>query len=431
MHVRCHATSGVPQQQQQTMSTVPPPKPGVRKPPRLDLRAFQSPTSTPTRRWYPTTLIDSHIHLWTREQQENGQIIWPTREGQSNQLTGPHEMGHYAQITQVGIDKFANSKSKFDGVVFVQADNGSKGGWDASIDEVERVCAAALETGTKVIAIVPWAPVHVGPRGLELYLSRLLSQPSLVTYTHKLGYNPIKSFRYLLQDSRRGFFLEREFVRGLAYLGDRGYAFDMTLDSTHEDTRGPLVLDDAIEAVSQARALQETQTRSRFILDHFAKPDLTVDATVPPSAFQTSYISSMFALALLPDVYLKLSALLDSCDEPTVREAFEDFSAGRSTKTKRKGTKYETLTARILTYLEPAIEAFGDSRIVVGSDWPMFRAKTVLASSPGQGNEEEEALAWAFEMQLYLDCLVELGLEGESLDRIFAGNAKDLYAIGS
>jgi len=108
-------------------------------------------------------------------------------------------------------------------------------------------------------------------------------------------------------------------------------------------------------------------TRGSLCSDHFAKPDLTVDSTIPPSAFQTAYISSLFALALLPNVYLKLSALLDSADAPTVKAAFEDYKSGNSTKGKRKGTAYETLASRILTYLEPAIEAFGDSRILVGS----------------------------------------------------------------
>lgn len=63
----------------------------------------------------------------------------------------------------------------------------------------------------------------------------------------------------------------------------------------------------------------------------------------------------------------------------------------------------------------------------------MFRAKLVSASSPSSSetNEirDEESQAWAFEMQLYLDCLVEIGLEGESLDKIFEGNAKEVYRI--
>lgn len=109
--------------------------------------------------------------------------------------------------------------------------------------------------------------MHHGSRALELYLARLLAQPSLVAYAEKLGYSPIKSFRYLLQDSPRGFFLTDEFIDGLDYLGRRGYAFDMTLDVTHEATRGPLILDDALEAISKVRELQkDAQHETKFIL---------------------------------------------------------------------------------------------------------------------------------------------------------------------
>lgn len=253
------------------------------------------------------------------------------------------------------------------------------------------VCASALASGTNAVALVPWAPVQHGSKALELYLSRVLEQPSLQAYEKKLGYSPIKSFRYLLQDSPQGFFLTEKFIDGLDFLGKKGYAFDMTLDVTHKETGGPLILDDAVEAISKVRDLQkETGYETKFILgrsqvsrfcvlflatdsrsscttDHFAKPDLTVDATVPPSAFQTAYISSLFALAFLPNVYLKLSALLDSADVTTVQSAFKDYRDGNSTRGKRKGTAYETLIGRIRNYLEPAIEAFGESRILVGS----------------------------------------------------------------
>lgn len=119
--------------------------------------------------------------------------------------------------------------------------------------------------------------------------------------------------------------------------------------------------------VSRALDRSLAHPSSSLCADHFAKPDLTVDATIPPSAFQTAYISSLFALALLPNVYLKLSALLDSADIPTVQNAFKEYKEGNSTRSKRKGTSYETLLARIRTYLEPAIEAFGEGRILVGS----------------------------------------------------------------
>ncbi|GAA5858060.1 hypothetical protein JCM1840_001023 [Sporobolomyces johnsonii] len=415
--------------------------PPRRPPPKLDFRALQAPPAV-TRRTTPRQLIDSHIHLYTSEQLETGKVAWPKKDGAFAQLSGAHELPHYGRVIAEGIERVAGGKMEFAGVVFVQAEaehddsdeDGSKGGWDAALHEVESVCAAALASDVKLLALVPWAPVHLGSSALELYLPRLLSQPSLVDLTARLGYAPIKSFRYLLQDCPKGFFLTDKFLDGLRYLGDKGYAFDMCLDTTNKDVGGPLVLEDAVEAIAKVREMQKDGEQTRFMLDHFAKPDLTVDSTSPPSAFQTAYTSGLFSLALLPNVHLKLSALLDSANPELVEEAFADFRQGNSTKGKRKNTGYETLMARILAYLEPAIEAFGESRIVVGSDWPMFRAKTVSASSTSPAFDssdpaDEEASAWAFEMQLYLDCLVEMGLEGEALDRIFGENAREFYQL--
>jgi hypothetical protein len=103
-----------------------------------------------------------------------------------------------------------------------------------------------------------------------MYLSRLLAQPSLQAYEKKLGYPPIKSFRYLLQDSPKGFFLTDKFIDGLDFLGKKGFAFDLTLDVTHKETGGPLILDDAVEAISRVRELQkEKGYETKFILGEF------------------------------------------------------------------------------------------------------------------------------------------------------------------
>jgi len=105
------------------MTSVPPLKQSQRRPPKLDLRAFQSPpAASSSRRNYPQALIDSHIHLWTSQQLENGQMVWPTQEVGVKQLSGAHEMESYQKITEQGIKGFANGQSSYGGVVFVQAE---------------------------------------------------------------------------------------------------------------------------------------------------------------------------------------------------------------------------------------------------------------------------------------------------------------------
>ncbi|ORY81740.1 hypothetical protein BCR35DRAFT_303869 [Leucosporidium creatinivorum] len=410
------------------MSAPPPlsaPKSKKRPPPKLPPSAFALPT-LPPKRLHPHSIIDTHIHLWTNDQLESGNVAWPTKS-QFQQLRDEHTLQQYQQVVQGGVERVGPNLA-FEGAVFVQAEakhddedlDGSKGGWDAAIDEIDNVCKAALASSTKILALVPWAPVHLGPTALSSYFTRLTSLPSLAAFTSRSStpnLSPIRSCRYLLQDSPKGFFLTDNFIAGLKWLGEEGIAFDMTLDVTQVEG----VLDDAVECVQRVREGQTTSPNPPNPLPF-----------LPPLPLQTSYISSLFSLSLLSNVTLKLSGLLDSADPELVKRAFQEFREGKM------GRECETLRGRVLTFLEPAVEAFGEERIIVGSDWPMFRAKTISlpspsstsTSSPVARNAQEESQAWAFEMELYRTALLELGLEGESLDRVFSGNAKGFYGIG-
>ncbi|GAA5840204.1 hypothetical protein JCM9279_002309 [Rhodotorula babjevae] len=425
------------------MPAAPPSHPGKRAPPKLDLRAFQG-APTPARRHFPRHVLDTHIHLWTPDQLASGSVKWPVQEGGLPQLAGPHELEAYGAVVVGGIQLVGGGKSEFKGVVFVQAEaehddedvDGSKGGWDAALNEVDSVCSAALDSKVPLLAFVPWAPVHHGRAALALFQSRLLALPSLQTLAERLGYSPVKSFRYLLQDSPPGFFQRDSFIDGLKWLGENGYAFDMTLDVTHEETGRTRVLEDAIDAIERVRDGQDEGKQTVFILDHFAKPPLSADPSYPPAASLTAYIAALYQFALLPNVYLKLSALLDSADRETVAAAFAEFRSGEYRR-KRKDGAYDRLRSRVGAVLEPAVEAFGESRILVGSDWPMFRACTLppTSTSPSAAHcasvdPAAESAAWAFEMQLYLDCLTGIGLEGGALDALFEGNARAAYALG-
>ncbi|GAA5985764.1 hypothetical protein JCM11641_006199 [Rhodosporidiobolus odoratus] len=422
-----------------------PPMQNPRRPPKLDLRGFQAPPSAPTRRTHPSTVIDSHIHLWTQHQLEQRNITWP-KQGAHQQLSGPHEMEGFATVVAEGMRGLGGGKSKWEGVVYVQAEavhddadeDGSKGGWDAALDEVECVCAAALRNpNVKLLALVPWAPVHHGSSALSAYFTRLFALPSLIQLTSTLGYPPVTSVRYLLQSSPRGFFLQPPFIDGLKHLGERGIAFDLTLDVRSENTGGVGVLEDAQEMITRVREGQGPGKETVFIFDHFAKPSLADDAfstssTRPSPPFRTSYISSLQPLSLLPKTYLKLSAFLDFAPPQLVADAFDDYK-----KTdKGRESRYGQLRERILGYLEPALEAWGWERILVGSDWPMFRPLLLPSSqtSPSLSSHSdtvEEGLAWAFGLELYLDCFRQLGLEGEELDGVFARNSRGLYGIGT
>lgn len=138
--------------------------------------------------------------------------------------------------------------------------------WTLLSSSARSVCSAALDSKVPLLALVPWAPVHHGRAALSLFHSRLLALPSLQALAERLGYAPVKSFRYLLQDSPPGFFQRDAFVDGLKWLGEQGYAFDMTLDVTHQETGRSKVLEDAIDAIERVREGQEPGKQTVFIL---------------------------------------------------------------------------------------------------------------------------------------------------------------------
>ncbi|GAA6040938.1 hypothetical protein JCM8097_003197 [Rhodosporidiobolus ruineniae] len=422
-----------------------PNRPGKRAPPKLDLRAFTSAPPAPARRLHPLEALDAHVHLWAPSQLNNGNMGWVKTDAPV-QLSGPHELRDYRRITDEGLKLVGGGKTEWGGVAYVQAEarhddedaDGSKGGWDAALDEVDCVCTAALqEPDAKVVAIVPWAPIHHGSTAVSAYFDRLFAISSLNQLTSSLGYSPIRSVRYLLQESPRGFFLRDGFIDGLKELGKRGMAFDLTLDVRNQETGGVQVLEDAQEMIAKVREGQKEGEETVFILDHFAKPYLTDSEFAQStrlSPFRNAYIDALQSLSLLPHTHLKLSGMLDFAPPELVRGAFEDFKR----KEKGRESQYGALRERVLAYVEPALEAWGVERILVGSDWPMFRPllfpPSAVSPNPSYSHNAtapaDEAAAWAFEVQLYLDCLVQLGLEGEDLDRVFGGNAGRAYRVG-
>ncbi|KAI5481456.1 amidohydrolase family protein [Pseudohyphozyma bogoriensis] len=440
-------------------------KPARRAPPKLPASAFATPT-LPARRTYPSSITDTHVHLFSA----SSTVQWPLRTFQPgrNSLNGDHSFATYSQLTAKAIELELKT-SQLNGFVYVQAEadhgdedtDGSLGGWDDAIKEIDEVCKAQLASPSpKLLGLVPWAPVHHGRTAPSLYLDRLLALPSVQSLG---GRSLIKSFRYLVEESPKGFFTSEPFIDGLKWCGEEGFAFDLTVDASK---RGNEVLEEVMECISKTHLGQAPGQETRFILDHLCKPPIHPMPTTPLSKTDANFITSFFSLSLLPSVTVKLSGLLSVSDPELVKAAFAEFRASRSTRNGedvpeeprtpgwRRGSvasvsgapvavgaekdagapgggeekKGSVLKRRIVSFLEPILEAFGEDRIVIGSDWPMFRPVTI-ASGGGERDLEEEAQAWAFQFGLYRQALVDLGLDGEGLDRVFAENAKTFYAL--
>lgn len=137
--------------------------------------------------------------------------------------------------------------------------------------------------------------------------------------------------RHVVQAEPDGFLDGGAFRRGIAALE----RFDLTYDILIYARQLP-------EATRFAAAFPN----QRFVLDHLGKPDIRGDG------FE-SWRRGITALAALPHVCCKLSGLVTEADW-------------------RRWTP-----AQLRPYLDTALEAFGPSRLMFGSDWPVC---TVAAS---------------------------------------------------
>jgi L-fuconolactonase len=155
---------------------------------------------------------------------------------------------------------------------------------------------------------------------------------------------PLVGIRHQVQDEPDPEWLTRpEVVRGINAVGAAGLVYDLLVKPPQ-----------AAAALDVVRRLPEVS----FVLDHAGKPDIAGGMWEPWATWITD-------LAALPNVAVKLSGL--------VTEARTDWRP-----------------ADVLPYARHVLAAFGPSRTMYGSDWPVC----TLAATPGQVSAlAEEALS--------------------------------------
>lgn len=195
------------------------------------------------------------------------------------------------------------------GQVFVQADCRP----EQSAAEVEWVHRLA-RSGADLLGVVAHAPLHQGI-SCEPELDRLVRTAPLVT-----------GVRRLLQDEPPGFVTDRSLVAGVQLLARHGLAMDLCVRQ-HQ-------LGEVVDLVDQCPNVL-------FVLDHLGKPRVTTD-DFPPWA------ETLTRLAARPNVRCKLSGLMS--EAPPDRRT----------------------TSSLRPWLEHALAAFGPSRVMFGSDWPVL-----------------------------------------------------------
>jgi L-fuconolactonase len=139
-------------------------------------------------------------------------------------------------------------------------------------------------------------------------------------------FEKLRGFRHMAQSEPDDRFLMRpEFVRGIALLREFGFAYDILVY--------PHQLPAAIDLVGEL-------PEQRFVLDHLAKPDLKLKKI-------DSWASQMRQAASHPNLHCKLSGMVTEAD-------WKSWSS-----------------ADLAPYLDVVFEAFGPSRLMFGSDWPV------------------------------------------------------------
>jgi L-fuconolactonase len=159
------------------------------------------------------------------------------------------------------------------------------------------------------------------------------------------GHARLVGLRHIAQDEPDDAFLAREdFCRGVALLAERDLAYDILVF--------PHQLPAAIELVRRF----PYQT---FVLDHLAKPPVRQRQREP-------WASQLRELARSHNVACKLSGLVTEADWERWR------------------------MADLAPYLEIALDAFGVTRVMFGSDWPVC----LLAATYERWCEHLEGWSW-------------------------------------
>jgi L-fuconolactonase len=147
-------------------------------------------------------------------------------------------------------------------------------------------------------------------------------EAQLISYS---GQSKLKGFRHILQGEDPAFMLQPAFIRGLKALNKAGFAYDL------------LVYPHQLSAVLR---LLEQCPQQRFVIDHLAKPLIK-------AGHMDEWGEHMKAIAAYDNVYCKVSGMVTEADWGKWQH--EDF----------------------IPYLDTVSEAFGVSRLMFGSDWPV------------------------------------------------------------
>ena len=219
-----------------------------------------------------------------------------------------------------------------------------------SVAETEWLLELAAQSDW-IVGVVGWLP---------------LASPDFETHLERHRANAkLRGLRHVLQAEPEVFFDDADFDRGLRRMQSTGLVYDL------------LIVEQQMPA---ALRLVDRHPNQVIVLDHLAKPRIA-DGTLHPWA------KRLHALASREHVCCKLSGMVTEADFH--RWTIDDLRP----------------------FVETALEAFGPSRLLFGSDWPVC---TVASSYTRWLESAEELLR---------------GCSFAEREAIFGGNAARVYGL--
>jgi L-fuconolactonase len=194
-----------------------------------------------------------------------------------------------------------------------------------------------------------------------------LCSPEVGSILERLSHDPkLKGVRHIVQDEPDNLFILRDdFNLGVARLKDFGLIYDILIFERH---------------LAQAIEFVDCHPQQVFVLDHVAKPRIKESMISP-------WEERIRELAKRENVYCKVSGMVTEAD-------WNGWS-----------------TQQLRPYFDVVLSAFGPSRLMFGSDWPVL----TLA-----GDYD----SW---VRTFLSFIAELS-EGEQM-RISSGTAREVYRV--
>lgn len=141
-------------------------------------------------------------------------------------------------------------------------------------------------------------------------------------------FNLLKGFRHVVQaEPDERFLLRKDFCNGIAQLAHFNFTYDI------------LIFPHQLPAAVEFAKLFPNQ---KFVLDHIAKPNIAKQEI-------DGWRRNIYALAACKNIWCKLSGMVTEADWHTWKQ--QDYTP----------------------YMQVIFEAFGTSRVMFGSDWPVCK----------------------------------------------------------